>query len=55
MDNARVHKTQEVAEAVGSMGLNPIFLPPYSPQLNPIELVFGRLKTIYKSRSGIKL
>lgn len=55
MDNARVHKTHEVAEAVVSAGLTPLFLPPYSPQLNPIELVFGRLKTIYKSMMGIKL
>lgn len=36
MDNARVHKTQEVSEAVASVGLKPVYLPPYSPQLNPI-------------------
>jgi transposase len=55
MDNARVHKTQEVAEAVVSVGLNSLFLPPYTPQLNPIELLFGRLKTIYKNTMGVKL
>jgi transposase len=36
MDNAKVHKTHEVSEAVASVGLIPIFLPPYTPQLNPI-------------------
>lgn len=55
MDNARVHRTQEVAEALISMDLKPIYLPPYSPQLNPIELMFSRLKAIYKSKMGIKI
>ena len=55
LDNARVHRTQEVAEALISMDLKPIFLPPYSPQLNPIELLFARLKGIYKSKMVIKL
>ena len=43
MDNASIHKGiwKEIFE---HMGINYVFLPPYSPQLNPIEIVFGWFK-----------
>ena len=49
MDNCRIHKTKEVHEAVIGTNMNFRFLPPYSPQLNPIEEYFGVLKSKYKS------
>ena len=44
MDNAKIHMYKELEEAVHQCGARLIFLPPYSPQLNPIEVCFGRLK-----------
>ena len=49
MDNCRIHKTPDVLEAITSIGLSYRFLPPYSPQLNPIEQYFGALKAKYKA------
>ncbi|KII62697.1 hypothetical protein RF11_12414 [Thelohanellus kitauei] len=40
MDNVRFHHSIEVREVVESQGHRIVFLPPYSPQLNPIELLF---------------
>lgn len=47
LDNARIHKTQDVMNFFTSNGFNIVFLPPYSPQLNPIEQVFSILKNRY--------
>jgi transposase len=44
MDNLPVHKVAGVAEAIESAGATPLFLPPYSPDLNPIEMAFSKLK-----------
>ena len=38
MDNLRVHKTAGVREAIEAAGAKLLFIPPYSPDLNPIEL-----------------
>lgn len=46
MDNARFHKTKEVQEVFNQSAVQSLFLPPYSPDLNPIEKVFGGLKKI---------
>ena len=40
MDNARIHHSLIVKEFCDEVGLNILFLPPYSPFLNPIELTF---------------
>lgn len=37
IDNARFHKSRRVIKLVESVGCRVIFLPPYSPDLNPIE------------------
>ena len=37
MDNASFHKSQKIKDLIESVGCRPIFLPPYSPDLNPIE------------------
>ena len=44
MDNAKIHMFQELEDAVHQCGARLIFLSPYSPELNPIEVCFGQLK-----------
>ncbi|XP_067021928.1 uncharacterized protein [Acropora muricata] len=41
MDNCRIHYSQRVFELVRRKGGMTVFLPPYSPDMNPIELCFG--------------
>ena len=48
MDNLGSHKSQAVRAAIRKMGARLIFLPPYSPDLNPIEQVFSKLKTLVR-------
>jgi len=47
MDNHRIHRTYEVRNSIISKGYIQIFTPPYSPEFNPIELVFGIIKSRY--------
>ncbi len=44
LDNLSVHKRVEAREAIEAAGCQIRFLPTYSPDFNPIELVFSRLK-----------
>jgi transposase len=44
MDNLGAHKTEAVRKAIEACGAIPIYLPPYSPELNPIELWWAHLK-----------
>ena len=44
MDNFSNHKRPAVRNAIQSVGARLLFLPPYSPDLNPIEQVFAKLK-----------
>lgn len=53
MDNVRFHHTIAVREKIESHNSEIIFLPPYSPQLNPIELLFSKWKQIIKT--GVRL
>jgi transposase len=48
MDNLGSHKGQAVRKAIRSVGAKLFFLPPYSPDLNPIEQVFSKLKTLLR-------
>ena len=50
MDNATIHKTVEVLELIRKSGNNVLFLPPYSPALNPIENVFRKWKAYVRSQ-----
>ncbi|GBQ89923.1 transposase [Asaia krungthepensis] len=43
-DNLPTHKTAEAREAVESVGARLLFLPPYSPDFNPIETIFAKMK-----------
>ena len=44
MDNAKIHMYKELEDAIHQCGARLIFLPPYSPELNPIEVCFGLFK-----------
>ncbi|WP_165972869.1 IS630 family transposase [Martelella mediterranea] len=44
LDNLAVHKSAKAAECLRQKGVWFLFLPPYSPDLNPIEMVFAKLK-----------
>jgi len=43
-DNLPVHEDSEVGQAILSVGARLVFLPPYSPELNPIELAWSKVK-----------
>jgi transposase len=42
------HKVAGVKKAIESVGARVLYLPPYSPDLNPIEMVFSKLKTLVR-------
>lgn len=44
LDNVAFHKSQKAAEILKDIGAWFLFLPPYSPDLNPIEMAFSKLK-----------
>ena len=44
MDNASFHTSQKTRECIESVGCKLIFLPPYSPDLNPIEIFWANMK-----------
>jgi transposase len=48
LDNLSSHKSDAVKAAIESAGATLMFLPPYSPDLNPIELMFSKLKTLLR-------
>jgi transposase len=48
MDNLGSHKRQAIRAALTAVGAKLFFLPPYSPDLNPIEQVFAKLKTLLR-------
>ena len=48
MDNLGSHKSKAVRDAIRSVGAHRIFLPAYSPDLNPIEQVFSKMKTLLR-------
>jgi transposase len=48
MDNLGSHKGAGVRTAIEAVGAHLLYLPPYSPDLNPIEQVFAKLKTLLR-------
>lgn len=50
LDNLAVHKQPEVRAAIAQAGASLRFLPPYSPDFNPIEQVFAKLKAFMRAR-----
>ena len=49
LDNLVVHKQPEVRTAIEQVGASIRFLPPYSPDFNPIELAFAKLKAFMRA------
>ena len=52
LDNLGSHKGKAVRRAIRSTGAKLIFLPKYSPDLNPIEQVFAKLKTLLRKAAA---
>lgn len=52
MDNLASHKVSGVREAIEAVGAELVYLPPYSPDLNPIEQVFAKLKSLLRSAAA---
>ena len=48
MDNLSAHKGEEVETLISSKGAKVLYLPAYSPDLNPIELSFSKLKSVLR-------
>jgi len=52
LDNLGSHKGKAVRRAIRNAGAHLIFLPKYSPDLNPIEQVFAKLKTLLRKKAA---
>jgi len=48
MDNLPAHKVAGVVEAIEAVGASVLYLPSYSPDLNPIEQFFSKLKALLR-------
>ena len=58
MDNLRTHHIQAASELLHDAGADVLYLPPYSPDLNPIEKLWSKVKAIlrkYRARSLVAL
>ena len=58
MDNLSVHKSPDAVEAIEAVGAEVRYLPPYSPDLNPIEKMFAKVKQMLrkaKARTASRL
>ena len=52
MDNLKVHHAHSVRTAIEAVGARVVFLPPYSPDLSPIELCWSKLKQFLRSKAA---
>ena len=52
LDNLPAHKVKGVREAVRARGASLLYLPPYSPDLNPIEQAFAKLKALLRKAAA---
>ena len=48
MDNLRAHKVYGVRQAIEGAGASLVYLPPYSPDFNPIEMLWSKLKAVLR-------
>ncbi|MGZ9724333.1 IS630 family transposase [Rhizobium miluonense] len=51
LDNLAAHKSPKAEAAIRARGAWMLFLPPYSPDLNPIEMAFSKLKSLLRARA----
>jgi transposase len=52
MDNLPAHKPKAVGRAIRKAGARLLYLPPYSPDFNPIEMFFSKLKALLKKAAA---
>ena len=52
MDNLKAHKVKGVREAIEARGARLRYLPPYSPDFNPIENAFAKLKALLRKAAA---
>jgi transposase len=52
MDNLSVHKSERVRELIEGAGAHLLYLPPYSPDFNPIEEAFSKIKNLIRKAGG---
>jgi transposase len=52
LDNLAAHKADAVRQAIAAAGASLLYLPPYSPDLNPIEQLFAKLKALLRKASA---
>jgi transposase len=52
IDNLPAHKVEGVRAAIEASGAKLLYLPPYSPDLNPIEMAFAKLKTLLRKAAA---
>ena len=52
LDNLAAHKVEGVREAILAADAGLLYLPPYSPDLNPIEQLFAKLKTLLRKAAA---
>lgn len=52
LDNLAAHKVAGIRELIEARGATLLYLPPYSPDLNPIELLFAKLKALLRSAAA---
>jgi transposase len=52
MDNLASHKVAGIKEAIEGAGAEPRYLPPYSPDLNPIEQLFAKIKALLRKAAA---
>ena len=52
IDNLSSHKKAAIRRAIRNVGAKLFYLPPYSPDLNPIEMAFSKLKTLLRKMNA---
>ena len=52
MDNLPAHKVAGVRQAIETAGAKLLYLPPYSPDFNPIEMAFSKLKALLRKAAA---
>lgn len=53
MDNLSSHKVKGVREAIEAKGAEVWYLPPYSPDFNPIEMMWSKVKHLIRKAKGL--
>jgi transposase len=52
LDNLKAHKVAGIREALEAARVRLVYLPPYSPDLSPLELCWSKLKTFLRARAA---